>query len=530
MAGVGNLGDGVLDPLTPNNPGGEGGGGTGGRVGFSGSPALIPTPGVDGKGGGGGGGGGDNEAGGRGGSGVIAAQVPIPATSFTYAAGAWWRFSQPGTFRGQAVEVGDRLYVKASTESAHLTDFVVLRFADAPIDRPPPPGAGCPFGPDWDGWRVVVEMFYFENTPPAPTAPTSVSASKTNAQGELALVWGPPASGTTVAYEVEALEGVEWVAVPIDPDGFSASFTFSGTSGSRSMRVRGIGLGGTTGQWATASAVPVWDVTAPALPTITGWKPESSYGRLVVRFTTSASDNDQYLVETQTNSGSWVVRRNWTDVGNSQAVAFAAITGTANNTYRVRLRVRDALGNTSAYTGSKWYKLRPAVQDILPVSSGHWRSGTFGANTSNPSRPYQGYFSDPAFDYVGLAYYGTRWRDACNAQGSFGGKVTVTSMSVVLQREGGGVNLAQNVNVSTHVLTTNPGFANGGRPATFNTSAITQLAYGQASEPNLTTAQRNSLRDGLSFGLAVSGQPYMFLFGVGSASVFAWFGKVRSLG
>lgn len=355
--------------------------------------------------------------------------------------------------------------------------------------------------------------------------PTSVTAKATSTVGQGKLTWGNP-SGARTGYRVEvSTNGSSW-SLKSSNASSGITHTFSGDSGVRYMRVRTESEGGPSA-WVERSFTPLWDVTPPNNSNITSFKPESSYGRMVVRHTIT-SDTYSYRLRYRTNGGSESIG-SWITPGTSGSRSRGDFvrTGSSGQKIEVRIEVRDVVGNSRVGSFVN-YTLKPQVQDIIPVSSGHWRSGVYGQNTSNPTRPYQGYFSDPAFDYVGLWYYGTRWRDACNAQGSFGGKVTVTRMTFVASREGGGVNRQDCVNVGTHILGTNPGNVAGGRPTNFNRSCIMTLAYGETKEANLTSTHIASLRDGTSFGIAVDGQPYMFLFPAGTN--FCGFGKVYSLG
>jgi hypothetical protein len=357
--------------------------------------------------------------------------------------------------------------------------------------------------------------------------PTSVTAAATSTVSQGKLTWGNPA-GARTGYRVEVSEnGSTWTLKSSDASS-GITHNFSGDGGVRYFRVRTESDGGPS-EWVERSFTPLWDSTPPNNSNVTSFKPESSYGRMVVRHTVT-NDTDQYRVRYRTNGGSETIG-SWINVFSGGVGRFSRAdvvrTGSSGQKIEVRIEVRDAVGNSRI---GSWYNytLKPSVQDIIPVSSGHWRSGVYGANTSNPTRPYQGYFSDPSFDYVGMFYYGTRWRDACNAQGSFGGKVTVTRMTFIASREGGGVNRQDCVNVGTHLTQNNPGNVAGGRPAVFNTSCIMTLAYGETKEANLTSSHLASLRDGTSWGIAVQNQPYLFLFPAGTN--FCGFGKVYSLG
>ena len=347
--------------------------------------------------------------------------------------------------------------------------------------------------------------------PSEANVPVAVSAVSTGVVGQLKLTWGNPA-GSYTGYQVQRDNG-GWADVG---DNVSPSYyTWTGSSGSRSMRVRTLSAGGAS-DYVTRSATPLWDNSPPALPTITSWKPESSYGRMVFRFTTSASDNSQYEVNFRIDGGGWNFANVWTGVGNSSSVA-RVLTTVPNDpggyTVEARVRVRDQYQNTSAWSSVWTYTTKESPAYITPYSSGHWRSGVFGQNTSNPTRPYQGYFSNASLNYQGFFYYGTNVATVLNASGTVGGKLTVTSMQFIAIREGGGNNVADCVYAGTHDLEFNPGFAAGSATIS-NLACIGTLTYGQSFQVNLTAQhQANLLAGAKGIGIqAPTGKPYMFLF------------------
>lgn len=351
------------------------------------------------------------------------------------------------------------------------------------------------------------------DAPSVAEVPISVTAAATGTLGQLKLTWGNPA-GSRTGYRVQADDG-GWFEVG---DNTSPSYyTWAASTGSRSMRVRTTSDGGPSA-YVTASATPLWDNSPPALPTITSFKPESSYGRMVIRFTTSSSDNNQYEVNWRINGGGWNFGNIWNSVGNSQAVS-QVLTTTPNDPggylLETRVRVRDQYQNTSGWTSTWNYTTEESPIIVAPNSSGHWRSGTYGQNTSNPTRVYQGYFSNPSYNYYGYFYYGTQIADRCNAIGTVGGDKTVTNMRNYLIREGGGNNVADCVYVGTHTMTTNPGFVNGAVAPLSSVSCIGTLTYGQGAWMTLPSTARSALVNGSQRGVgcaAPTGKPYMFLY------------------
>jgi Fibronectin type III domain len=118
---------------------------------------------------------------------------------------------------------------------------------------------------------------------PHPDEPANVPASVTLVAtnpplSNLRLSWAAPA-GAVTGYEVQTSpNNSTWSASSDDTTPSDWATTAAGY-----MRVRSLSAGGASG-WVTKGPVtPVNDVTDPPAATITSWKPESSYGRMVVR-------------------------------------------------------------------------------------------------------------------------------------------------------------------------------------------------------------------------------------------------------
>lgn len=341
-----------------------------------------------------------------------------------------------------------------------------------------------------------------------PNVPTAVSAVADGTVGRLKLSWGAPTNGCVVGYEVQADDG-GWIDAGTDtisPD----YYTWSGTSGTRSMRIRSLGANGGVSAWVTVTATPTWDVTPPGNVNITSFKPESSYGRLVVRFTTSSSDNYQYLVQRSINDGAWTNVTGWTNTGNSQAKSHVVVTGSSGNKYEVRVLVRDVFLNQGT-GGAVYYTLKPATQTIASTGINHYRQGQW--NYSGNGYAYQGYYSTSSYQYYGFLFFGNNLiQNACNASSSFGGKISVQSMKVRgLERAPGIGNYQVACYLGTHAKSSASG--------SVSTSTIGNVSnmgtidnQGQSADFTLTAAQRNALRDSADgLGLEYFGTTYMAL-------------------
>lgn len=348
--------------------------------------------------------------------------------------------------------------------------------------------------------------------------PTSVSIAATGTLGQLKLTWGNPA-GSRTGYQVQRNDG-SWGNVG---DNTSPSYyTWAAGTGTRQMRVRTTSAGGASA-YVTKTGTPLWDNTPPADATVTSFKPESSYGRLVVRFTTSSSDNYEYLVEKNASPGStpWSLVSGWNSTGNSQTKSHVVQTGTSGQTWWVRVQVRDQYGNTSI--GSEYYyTLKPQLQSVFATTMGHWRQGVWGYDWANAGRAYQGYFTNPAYLYYGFWWYAPNaFVNATNATSSFGGKVTSTTWNVSFWREGGGNAVQDALIIGSHTTPSYPGTGNTtiGLGGIDNVYTWGTLNYGEGKIFNLSNSIRDALSNGSRYGLATNTQkPYMFMIPLASQS------------
>lgn len=105
---------------------------------------------------------------------------PKPASGILYEPAMYWTLDPAGTFDGQPVAVGDRVYVTGTARRygdldygdsfygpppdrnwyADQVSFRVWKLDAPPWDQPTTPYSGCPLGDRFPGWRMVVEAFY----------------------------------------------------------------------------------------------------------------------------------------------------------------------------------------------------------------------------------------------------------------------------------------------------------------------------------------------------------------------------------
>lgn len=182
------------------------------------------------------------------------------------------------------------------------------------------------------------------DTESVPAAvPTSVALAAVGSN-TLRVSWAHP-SGSRTGYEVERYVS-SWAAhATLGSTSTSSDWT---TTVAGSMRVRTLSAGGASA-WVQVGPVAPNDTTAPGAATLTSWKPESSYGRLVVRATMpSDSDLASYRVKISVDSGTEYVAQDWTTTTPGATVATSPLTGSAGHSYRVKVETRDASGNTAA--------------------------------------------------------------------------------------------------------------------------------------------------------------------------------------
>ena len=174
--------------------------------------------------------------------------------------------------------------------------------------------------------------------------PTNVTAAATSTKGQVKLEWGHPA-GSRTGYEVQANDG-SWVNVG---DTVSPSYhTFSGSSGSKSMRVRTLSDGGASA-YVTASATPVW-LYKPNVPKNVSIASTSTTGQL--KLTWSAPDTDSThdaatSYQVQTASANHTDDKLWTDQG-VQTSPYTHSFGSSGSGVRwMRVRATNTAGSSS---------------------------------------------------------------------------------------------------------------------------------------------------------------------------------------
>jgi len=372
----------------------------------------------------------------------------------------------------------------------------------------------------------------------APNVPKSVSIAATTTVGQLKLTWSAPSADSTHSaastYQVQtSTNNSSWTTVSGNKTSpYTHSFGSSG-SGVRYMRVRATNGAGSS-SYVSKSGTPLWAYPAPAAPSVSKFGPESSFGRMVLHFKTSGANNSQYRVAFLVAGGAWVYG-SWVNVGNNTTksvhVGTASNTGVggAVQTVYAFVDVKNSTGQTTRSTQAN-YVVRPSPMVFQAQATGHYRSGRYGQNTENHNRPYQGYYSNTAYNYDGLWFYGN---DAFKNNFAISGTHkpstyrAPTLFQVTMIRNGGGNNVADAVYVGTTSTGTKPanGTAGAGEHVVYDVVHLGSLKYGESFAAAMPASLYNNLITGARQGIGVatgSGKPYMYLYGVTENGFSGW--------
>lgn len=282
-----------------------------------------------------------------------------------------------------------------------------------------------------------------ENVP--AMVPTSVALTVPSPPPvqRVVLTWAAPASGVWTGFEVQKnVGGAGWVAHATVGSAVFTS-TLDGVSTSVQMRVRALALGGASSYVTVGPVTPIVDVTPPANATITSWKPESSYGRMVVRATMPAdADLADYMVEVNNGSG-WTTAVAWTATTPGATIATNVLTASAGQTVQVRISVRDAIPNAQTGSGVSYGPLvaSPIVVDATEgrtYRGGAWRTVGSGIQMGGTS----------SGENAGCWFYGETLRNAAI------GKLIVSATLDYWRQDGAGACSALAPQFLTHNLAT----------------------------------------------------------------------------
>lgn len=346
--------------------------------------------------------------------------------------------------------------------------------------------------------------------PDLVSVPTSLSTSGITTSA-ITLNWSAPATFNNPAHYEMFKNGVSQGTDAASP------YTFSGLAGDTSytLGVRAVSTTGAVSNLATISATTLNPDSSAPVQVITSWKPESTYGNMVVRWTNSA-DTQTYLdtVEIQygtttagnetTQPASWTSEVTYTAddaftlAGGSNART--VVTGTSGQTMWVRIRATDKAGNVGAWVTSA-YLLIDAQVFVAATGTSSWRNSNGGEwNAANDSRAYQGYFSDPAWNYRGFYFYS-------NGISAYykSGRRTCTSMRQLLIRAGSsGSSSGHTPIMALHKTVSRPADATGvASPSLFGSQTSTGLSLGFNGSGywTLPASWRDGLLDGTYEGL-----------------------------
>lgn len=373
----------------------------------------------------------------------------------------------------------------------------------------------------------------------SPNVPRSVSIAATSTVGQLKLTWSAPTADSThsaaTTYQVQtSTNNSSWTTVSGNKTSpYTHSFGSSG-SGARYMRVRATNTAGSS-SYVSKSGTPLWAYPAPSAPAVTQFIPETSYGRMVLRFKTSSANNSQYRTAFKVGSGSWTYG-SWTSVGNNTTKAVHV--GTAGNTgvggaattVYAFVDCKNSTGQSTRSTQAN-YQLMPTPLVWGAQDTGHHRSGAYGQNTTNHNRPYMGYYSDPNLNYDGLWWYGhNAFKNFFTRSGTHKGSSsyrTPTLFTITLIRNGGGNNQSDAVYLGTTTTSTKPAnlTQSGQTHVVYDVVHVCNLVYGQSVAANVPASLYNNLITGARQGFGVAtggGKPYMYFYGLNENGFSGW--------
>jgi hypothetical protein len=357
-------------------------------------------------------------------------------------------------------------------------------------------------------WKVVT--FTASNANPTFTGPslsvaslTTINVSWTTTETDIAS-WDVACTGQTT--QTGLASGTR-----------STSFTGLAYSTSYTVTVTTVDSGGlTTSQNASITTGANPDVTAPQNPTLVSFQPETSYGRMVFRWTYPAdTDLTTMVIQRSTNGTTWVQDGAAINaIGLEGTAGSRAINGgtayTSGQTVYVRTIVYDnangntgggTLGNSRTSGTLSTYTLIAAQVFVAATGISSWRNTSGGQwNAAGNSRAYQGYFSDPNWNYRGFYFYSNGISAYYNS-----GRRTCTSMRQLLIRAGDtGSSAAHTAVMALHKTVSRPADATGvASPALFGSQTSTGLSLGFSASSywTLPTAWRDGLLDGTYEGL-----------------------------
>ena len=366
-------------------------------------------------------------------------------------------------------------------------------------------------------WKVVT--FTASNANPTFTGPslsvaslTTINVSWSTTETDIAS-WNVACTGQTT--QTGLASGTR-----------STSFTGLAYSTSYTVTVTAVDTGGlTTSQNASITTGANPDTTDPT-PTITSFQPETSYGRMVLRWT-NGTDIQTYLasveVQTSPDNSVWTAvvgdnliagltysgDKSQTAAGGAQALAVKtyAEPAAADRNY-VRVRCTDKAGNVSGWvTGD--YVLIPTPINISATGTNQWRNTNGGqwGGTGNQN-PYQWYFSDPNLNAIGAYFFSnniSKYRTTYNgttANGNGAGTRirTCTSMRQFFIRSSStGSSVGHTPVMQLHKIVSNPGnVTNYAQPTLYGSQVSTGLSLGFSANGywTLPTGWRDGLFDG----------------------------------
>lgn len=346
-----------------------------------------------------------------------------------------------------------------------------------------------------------------------PPAPASATATVVN-NNQVQVTWPAVSITDFQKYRVQLFLSSNLSASVATQDTTNLTHTFTGLNYLTSYTAKVFTMDAvnnisSAAQSASVTTTAQPDTTPPTEATITSFKPETSYGNMVIRGNwPSDADFTSGTVERSTDNTNWTTNQTFTS--QTPGASFSSTLGggpyTAGTTVYVRVKVTDTNNNTR--TGAtQSYTLITSPSLITADATNSWRNTNGGQyNVNGNYRPYQGYFSNATWNAYGLWYYGTK----PNSDLSNSGRRTITGLRFLIIRWDAGASTAMSPVFVLHKETTSPGTVIGvAAPAIFGTEDVSTATVQTVATGNnvawetLSTQWGIDLVNGTYRGIAV---------------------------
>lgn len=334
-----------------------------------------------------------------------------------------------------------------------------------------------------------------------PPAPASATATVVN-NNQVQVSWPVVSITDFQKYRVQLFLSSNLSASVATQDTTNLTHTFTGLNyvtsyTAKVFTIDAVNNISTAAQSASVTTTAQPDTTPPVEATIVSFKPETSYGNMVLRGNwPSDADFTSGTVERSTDNTNWTTNQTFTS--QTPGASFSSTIGggpyAAGTTVYARVKVTDTNGNTRTGT-TQSYTLIASPSLVSADATNSWRNTNGGQyNVNGNYRPYQGYFSNATWNAYGLWYYGTKpYSDLYNS-----GRRTITGLRFLIIRWDAGTSAAMSPVFVLHKETTSPGTVTGvAAPAIFGTEDVSTATVGTVATGTNTAWETLSTQWGI---------------------------------